>query len=106
MTSLRPWKLLKRNAFLVGGKCGLKTTQLPFMAVLCTAMLIILYRTAVQQHQHAQIEDKLQTFDTLKESALVSGLLANLPRGIISSSSDLELKPLWSSSSLRSKVGF
>ncbi|KAF2303422.1 hypothetical protein GH714_018175 [Hevea brasiliensis] len=50
------------------------------------------------------MESKLHPFDTLKESALASGLLGGLPLGIIQASSDLELKPLWSSSSSRSKV--
>uniref|UniRef100_A0A2P2M219 Uncharacterized protein MANES_17G040800 n=1 Tax=Rhizophora mucronata TaxID=61149 RepID=A0A2P2M219_RHIMU len=104
MTSLRPWKSLKRKAFFDGGKCGLKTKQLPFMAVLFIAMLIIVYKMTIQQYQHTQMEEKLDPFETSKKSDLVSGLLGSLPRGIIRASSDLEMKPLWSSSSLRSKV--
>ncbi|CAN1221919.1 hypothetical protein LINGRAPRIM_LOCUS440 [Linum grandiflorum] len=38
------------------------------------------------------------------ESAFASGLLRNLPRGIVRPHSDMELKPLWSSSSSRSKA--
>ncbi|XP_057986306.1 uncharacterized protein LOC110649620 isoform X3 [Hevea brasiliensis] len=102
MMSFKP--SLKRNAFFDGGKCGLKMKQLPFMGVLFTVMLFIVYRTTIYQYQHTQMESKLHPFDTLKESALASGLLGGLPLGIIQASSDLELKPLWSSSSSRSKV--
>ncbi|KAJ8761386.1 hypothetical protein K2173_001517 [Erythroxylum novogranatense] len=102
MTSLRPWKSIKKNAFLDGGRCGLKKKQLPFMAVLCTVMLFIAYRTTVYQYQHTQMEERLHPFDTLKESALASGFLHYLPHGIVHASSDLELKPLWSTN--RSKV--
>ncbi|KAJ8761579.1 hypothetical protein K2173_004355 [Erythroxylum novogranatense] len=102
MMSLRSWKSIKRNAFLDGGKCGLKMKRLPVMAVLCTVMLFIVYRTTVYQYEHTQMEEKLRPFDTLKESALASGMLRYLPRGIVQASSDLELKPLWSTS--RSKV--
>lgn len=41
-----------------------------------------------------------------QDSALASGLLGGLPHGIIQASADLELKPLWSTSSSRSKVVF
>ncbi|XP_065877744.1 uncharacterized protein [Euphorbia lathyris] len=101
MTSLR--SSLKRNAFFDGGKFGLKMKQLPFMGVLCTVMLFIVYRTTTYQHEQTEMETKMHPFDSLKESALASGLLGSLPSGIIRASSDLELKPLWSTSSSRSK---
>ncbi|WCJ26969.1 hypothetical protein M5689_008746 [Euphorbia peplus] len=101
MTSLR--SSFKRNAFFDGGKFGLKMKQLPFMGVLCTVMLFIVYRTTTYQHEQTEMETKMHPFDSLKQSALASGLLGSLPSGIIRASSDLELKPLWSTSSSRSK---
>ncbi|KAJ6402027.1 hypothetical protein OIU84_014157 [Salix udensis] len=50
------------------------------------------------------MDENFDPFETFKESSLASGLLGGLPRGIIQASSDLELKPLWSTSSSRSKV--
>ncbi|KAJ6416538.1 hypothetical protein OIU84_002406 [Salix udensis] len=50
------------------------------------------------------MEEILHPFDSLKDSALASGLLGGLPHGIIQASADLELKPLWSTSSSRSKA--
>lgn len=104
MTSFRSWKLLKRNTFCDGVKSGLKMKLLPFMGVLCTAMLFVVYRTTIYQYHHTEMDEKLYPFKILKESALASGLLGGLPHGIIRASSDLELKPLWSTSSSRSKV--
>ncbi|KAI5570547.1 hypothetical protein BDE02_11G037000 [Populus trichocarpa] len=103
MMSFRSWKLLKRNYF-DGVKFGLKMKQLPFMGFLFTTMLFIVYRTTTYQYKHTEMEEKLYPFDSLKESALASGLLVGLPHGIIRASSDLELKPLWSTSSSRSKA--
>ncbi|XP_021596541.1 uncharacterized protein LOC110603154 isoform X2 [Manihot esculenta] len=105
MMSFRP--SLKRNSFFDGVKCRLKRKQLPFMGVLLAVMLFIVYRTTSYQsyqYQQTQMELELQPFDTLKESAVASGLLHGLPLGVVQASSDLELKPLWSSSSSRSKV--
>ncbi|KAG6778693.1 hypothetical protein POTOM_015036 [Populus tomentosa] len=104
MTSFRSWKLLKRNTFYDGVKSGLKMKLLPFMGVLCTAMLFVVYRTTLYQYHHTEMDEKLYPLEILKESALASGLLGGLPHGIIRASSDLELKPLWSTSSSRSKV--
>ncbi|CAN1221914.1 hypothetical protein LINGRAPRIM_LOCUS440 [Linum grandiflorum] len=101
MTSLRPWK--SRAAIVDGGKCGFKVTQLPMMVALCTTMLFIVYRTTLYQYEQTEMEEKFHPFDTIQESAFASGLLRNLPRGIVRPHSDMELKPLWSSSSSRSK---
>ncbi|KAK6124330.1 hypothetical protein DH2020_041900 [Rehmannia glutinosa] len=66
--------------------------QLPFMGVVCTVMLFIIYRTTKYQYQ--QTEDSGLDFKSLD----------SLPRGIIEARSDLELKPLWTTSSSKSKV--
>ncbi|KAK9267534.1 hypothetical protein L1049_009962 [Liquidambar formosana] len=98
------WLLRKRNIFLDGGTSGFKMKQLPFMGIVCTVMLFIVYRTTNYQYQQTQMEAKLQPFDSIKESSMASMKLDGLPRGIIQARSDLELKPLWSTSSSRSKV--
>ncbi|KAF9672293.1 hypothetical protein SADUNF_Sadunf11G0026300 [Salix dunnii] len=133
MTSFRSWKLLKRNYF-DGVKFRLKMKQLPFMGFLFTTMLFIVYRTTTYQYKHTEMEEISHPFDSLKviselpvknliavtvlcsslsedasgaltqDSALASGLLSGLPHGIIQASADLELKPLWSTSSSRSKA--
>ncbi|WVY94890.1 hypothetical protein V8G54_033978 [Vigna mungo] len=80
------------NSFLGQGKSSFKIRQLPFMAVLCTVMLFIVYRTT--KYQYHQEEVYPSTSEKLK----------GLPRGIIHADSDLELRPLWSRSGLRSKA--
>lgn len=94
----------KRTAFTDGGKCGFKMTQLPFMGVVCTVMLFVVYRITNYQYQHTEMEGKFHHFNTLRESHLGSRYLDGLPRGIIQARSDLELRPLWSTSSSRSKA--
>ncbi|CAN1165989.1 hypothetical protein LINPERHAP2_LOCUS26479 [Linum perenne] len=113
MTSLRPWK--SRTAINDGGRCGFKVRQLPItMIALSITMLFIVYRTTrttLYQYEQTEMEEKLNPFDSINvtslqhlESAFASELLNNLPRGIIQPHSDMELKPLWSSSSSRSKA--
>ncbi|XP_057963212.1 uncharacterized protein LOC131154443 [Malania oleifera] len=105
MKAFKSWRWLwrKRNAFSDGGKCGFKMKQLPFMGILCTVMLVIVYRTTNYQYQQTQMETKMQPFGTVKESLITSLGLKSLPHGIIHARSDLELRPLWSTSSSRSK---
>ncbi|KAE7995599.1 hypothetical protein FH972_000379 [Carpinus fangiana] len=105
MKSFKSWRWLmrKRTAFTDGGKCGFKM-QLPFMGVMCTVMLLVIYRITNYQYQHTEIEGKYHHFNTIKESNLGSKYLDGLPRGIIQARSDLELRPLWSTSSSRSKI--
>ncbi|KAL0353104.1 UNVERIFIED_CONTAM: hypothetical protein Sangu_0891700 [Sesamum angustifolium] len=50
------------------------------------------------------MESKLYPFYTLQESGMESKSLDSLPRGIIEARSDLELKPLWTTSSSKSMV--
>lgn len=89
-----------------GGTCGIKMKQLPFMGIICTVMLFIVYRTTKYQYQHTEMESKLLPFGTEKDFQEASIKLGGLPRGIIQARSDLELRPLWLSHSLRSKVAF
>lgn len=98
------WVLRKRNASSEWGKCRFKMKQLPFMGIVCTVMLFIVYRTTNYQYQQTEMEAKSQPFGAEKESLMAYVGLDNLPHGIIHSSSDLEFRPLWSTSSSRSKA--
>ncbi|KAJ7968487.1 Lysine ketoglutarate reductase trans-splicing-like protein (DUF707) [Quillaja saponaria] len=88
------WLMRKKSGLPDGGKSGsgFKMKQLPFMAIVCAVMLFIVYKTTNYQFLHTE------------GSRVDSGMLKGLPHGIIQSSSDLELRPLWMRSSSRSKV--
>ncbi|EYU43400.1 hypothetical protein MIMGU_mgv1a022983mg [Erythranthe guttata] len=89
---IQKW-LLKKQYFLFDGiVCGAKMKQLPFMGVVCTVMLFIIYRTTNYQHQQTEYIGE----DTTG--------LNSLPRGIIEAKSDLDLKPLWTTSSSKSQI--
>ncbi|KAJ0248147.1 Lysine ketoglutarate reductase trans-splicing-like protein [Hirschfeldia incana] len=75
----------------------------PFLALICTALLIFWYKTTHIQFEDTDLEEADYLFDMAKKSEPVDEKLKGLPRGIIQPRTDLELKPLWSSSSLRSK---
>ncbi|KAJ4703407.1 Lysine ketoglutarate reductase trans-splicing-like protein (DUF707) [Melia azedarach] len=92
MKSIKTWKLLKRNSFSDGVKFAVKMKQLQFMGIMCTVMLFVVYRTTYYQYRQTE------------ESKLTSAKLRSLPRGIVQARSDMELRPLWSTSSSRSKV--
>ncbi|KAL6197481.1 hypothetical protein ACLB2K_033089 [Fragaria x ananassa] len=95
------WVFKKKNSFSDGGKNGgLKMKQVSFMGVVCTIMLFIVYRTTNYQYQafkETEIEEKLHPFN--QEILLSSRALDGLPRGIVQARSDLELRPLWLTSS-------
>ncbi|XP_013701193.1 uncharacterized protein LOC106405139 isoform X3 [Brassica napus] len=74
-----------------------------FLALICTALLIFWYKTTHIQFEDTDLEESDYPIDMAKESEPVDQKLKGLPRGIIEPRTDLELKPLWSSSSLRSK---
>ncbi|CAA3025846.1 uncharacterized protein LOC111368747 [Olea europaea subsp. europaea] len=100
------WRwLLKKGQFLFdGGVCGAKMKQLPLVGFLCTVMLFIIYRTTIYQFQQTELESRLRPFYILKDSGIASTSLNSLPHGIIEAWSDLELKPLWKTSSSKSKA--
>ncbi|KAK7319627.1 hypothetical protein RJT34_04350 [Clitoria ternatea] len=86
------------------GKSGLKMKQLPFMAVVCTVvMLFVVYRTIKYQYYQEEI-DKEWSIRGEEAYSETSGKLKGLPRGIIQTTSDFQLRPLWSSSGSKSKV--
>lgn len=85
------------------GTCGFKMKQLQ-LGILCSVMLFIVYRTTNYQHHHTEMDEKWDPFDSVKEPNVDSVRLGGLPRGIIQARSDLEFRPLWSSSSSKSKV--
>ncbi|KAL9146413.1 hypothetical protein ABFS82_13G108600 [Erythranthe guttata] len=67
-------------------------------------MLLIIYTSTKYQYQQTEMDSTFYPFYTFKESGVDSKSLDSLPRGIIEARSDLELKPLWTTSSSRSKV--
>ncbi|XP_057471975.1 uncharacterized protein LOC130760615 isoform X1 [Actinidia eriantha] len=98
------WMVRKRHMLIDGGTCGVKMKQLTFRGIVCIVMLFIVYRTTYYQYLQTEIDEKLNPFYASKDIAVASNSLGNLPRGIIQARSDLELKPLWSTSSSSSKV--
>ncbi|KAK4364149.1 hypothetical protein RND71_015507 [Anisodus tanguticus] len=94
----------KKSLFVDGVTCRLKVKQLPFMGIICTVMLFIVYRTTDYQYQLTEMESKSDPFYSSKDSDVDITRLNSLPRGIIQERSDLELKPLWSTSSSKSKA--
>ncbi|KAE9461810.1 hypothetical protein C3L33_06273, partial [Rhododendron williamsianum] len=76
----------------VQGTCGIKMKRLQFLGIICTVTLFTVYTTTNYQF--------LQT----KTTGVSFNSLDGLPRGIIQATSDLELKPLWSTSDSKSKV--
>ncbi|XP_071930426.1 uncharacterized protein [Coffea arabica] len=98
------WLLKKRLAIFDGGTCGAKMKPLPFMVVICTLMLFVVYRTTNYQYRQTEMESRLRPFFMLKDSGIPTTSLNALPRGIIEARSDLELKPLWSSDSSRKEL--
>ncbi|CAL5213415.1 unnamed protein product [Lathyrus oleraceus] len=86
------------------GRPSLKIKRLPLMAVACTVMLFVVYRTSKYQHAQEEIDKRRSIRRDVEPDVAHSGTLKGLPRGIIHATSDLELRPLWSKSSLRSKV--
>ncbi|KAJ4981681.1 hypothetical protein NE237_032518 [Protea cynaroides] len=106
MRAIKPWRWLSRsrNVSFDGGTHGFRMKRLPFMAIVCIFMLVIIYRTTNYQFRHAEIEDRFHPFGMDKDAELASASLDYLPHGIIQANSDLELKPLWLTDHSRSKV--
>ncbi|KAI7738428.1 hypothetical protein M8C21_015658, partial [Ambrosia artemisiifolia] len=89
----KPWRniLRKRQNHCDWGLCGY--TMKPFLGFICTII------TTNYQYLQTELDSKLYRFYASKESVPASTSLKGLPRGIIEAKSDLELKPLWSTSS-------
>ncbi|KAE9597139.1 hypothetical protein Lalb_Chr16g0383451 [Lupinus albus] len=106
MKSIKSWRwLMKETSGLSnGGKPSFKIKRLSFMAVVCTVMLFIVYRTAKYQYYEEERDKNWSIWGEGKSYPLNSGKLKGLPRGIIHDTSDFELRPLWLPSSSRSKV--
>eukprot|EP00262_Sarcandra_glabra_P009679 TRINITY_DN2419_c0_g1_i2.p1 TRINITY_DN2419_c0_g1~~TRINITY_DN2419_c0_g1_i2.p1 ORF type:complete len:372 (-),score=40.65 TRINITY_DN2419_c0_g1_i2:13-1098(-) len=105
MDVLRSWQtLFKSKTSLWGrGTHGVKMKQLPFMLILCTVMLFIIYRTTNYQYRHTKMEERLRPFDAMEGYHENSMKVDYLPRGIVQASSDMELRPLWMTRSLTLK---
>ncbi|CAI9087558.1 OLC1v1021658C6 [Oldenlandia corymbosa var. corymbosa] len=106
MKAVKSWRWLLKKALSIldRGTCGSKMKPLPFMLVMCTVMLFIVYRTTTYQYRQTEMESRLYPFYTLMSSGVPASSLRSLPRGIIEAKSDLELKPLWSGSGSKPEV--
>ncbi|KAI7747366.1 hypothetical protein M8C21_018636 [Ambrosia artemisiifolia] len=93
--------LWKRHLHFDWGRYGMKMR--PFMGVSFIIMLYIVYRTTNYQYLQTELDSRFDPLYSLKDYAITSTSLKGLPRGIIEAKSDLELKPLWPTSSSKSK---
>ncbi|KAL7130052.1 hypothetical protein ABFS83_13G108300 [Erythranthe nasuta] len=98
------WPVKKQSILFDTRALGSKMKQLPFMVAVCIIMLLIIYTSTKYQYQQTELDSTFYPFYTFKDSGVDSKSLDSLPRGIIEARSDLELKPLWTTSSSRSKV--
>ncbi|KAI9075594.1 hypothetical protein K1719_042436 [Acacia pycnantha] len=106
MKLIKSWRFLmrKKSSLFDRGKSCLKMKQLPFTAVACTVMLFILYRTTSYQYHETEIDKKQSIWEGEEGIPEYSGKLKGLPHGMIHTTSDVELRPLWSRRSPSSKV--
>ncbi|XP_071706084.1 uncharacterized protein [Rutidosis leptorrhynchoides] len=99
MRESKTWRniLRKRQILFDWGlsRIAMKT----LLGFICTIMLYIVYKTTNYQYLQTELDSKVYRFYTAKESVSATNSLKSLPRGIIEDKSDLELKPLWSTSS-------
>ncbi|XP_047255154.1 uncharacterized protein LOC124888550 isoform X4 [Capsicum annuum] len=93
----------KKSVFVDGVTGGIKVKQLPFMGIICTVLFIV-FRTTNYLYEQTEMESKMGPFYSSKDSDIDITHLNSLPHGIMHARSDLELKPLWSTSHSKSKV--
>ncbi|XP_010905352.1 uncharacterized protein [Elaeis guineensis] len=76
-----------------------------YLSVLCVVMLCIFYTTTNFQYQQTEFEARSRPFDSdlMTESYMTTSRIGYLPRGIVHSNSDMELKPLWVTKNSESK---
>ncbi|XXG59761.1 hypothetical protein AAC387_Pa04g1787 [Persea americana] len=105
MKVLRLWQSRSRTRTCLwdGAIHADKMKALQIIGILVTIMLYVVYRTTVFQHHHAKMEERFHPFDTVEEFHETSINVDFLPRGIVHSSSDMELKPLWMTRDAKSK---
>ncbi|KAL1829738.1 hypothetical protein DCAR_0209105 [Daucus carota subsp. sativus] len=96
------WLLKRRNVLFDWGTCHFKMK--PFMGFVCAVMLFVVYKTTNLQYQQAELEAKLHPLYASQEVDEAWRNLVRLPRGIIHATSDLDLKPLWSTSRSKANV--
>ncbi|KAL8214680.1 hypothetical protein R6Q57_004129 [Mikania cordata] len=102
MREAKSWRnLLKRHLHFDWGRYGMKMK--PFLGVAFIIMLYIVYRTTNYQYLQTELDSRLDLLHSSKDYAIASTGLRSLPHGIIQAKSDLELKPLWSTSSSKTK---
>lgn len=59
--NIHAWHHCFNSSFFGQGKSSFKMKQLPFMAVLCTVMLFIVYRTTKYQYHQEEVRDQLNS---------------------------------------------
>ncbi|KAF5820769.1 hypothetical protein HanPI659440_Chr01g0005081 [Helianthus annuus] len=102
MREAKSWRnLWKRHLHFDWGRYGMKMK--PFMGVAFIVMLYIVYRTTNYQYLQTELDSRFDSLYSSKDYAISHTSLKGLPRGIIEAKSDLELKPLWSTTSSQSK---
>ncbi|PUZ72503.1 hypothetical protein GQ55_2G399300 [Panicum hallii var. hallii] len=81
------------------------------LLVLCVIIIFLVCNMANFQHKHTSLEAKSRPFDTVtvsdrpavKVSKKPVARIGYLPHGIVESNSDVELKPLWLTTSVQSQ---
>nr|XP_043610035.1 uncharacterized protein LOC122581811 [Erigeron canadensis] len=103
MREAKSWRnlLTKRRLYIDWGLYGINMK--PLLGAACIIMLYFVYRITNYQYLQTELDSRLDSLYTSKEYAIASTSLKGLPHGIIEAKSDLELKPLWSTSSSRLK---
>ncbi|KAJ3670257.1 hypothetical protein LUZ60_010581 [Juncus effusus] len=66
-----------------------------FLSVFCVAMVFIFYRMQNFQHEETMLDERVHPFDSTMESNEDDSKIGDLPRGIMQSQTDLEMRPLW-----------
>lgn len=69
----------KKSGLSDGGKSSFRMKQLPFMAVVCTVMLFIVYRTTKYQYHQEEIDKKWSLWGKAEAYSTTSQKLKGLP---------------------------
>ncbi|KAK1368531.1 Phosphate import ATP-binding protein like [Heracleum sosnowskyi] len=95
MRGFKSWKWLLRKRHVLFDGVTRNFKMKPFMGFICTVMLFVVYKTTNYQYLQTELDSKLHPLYTSQEVDEAWRSLIRLPRGIIQSTSDLDLRPLW-----------
>ncbi|XP_017229530.1 uncharacterized protein LOC108204544 isoform X2 [Daucus carota subsp. sativus] len=99
MRVFKSWRWLLRKRHVT---CNFKMK--PLMGFVCTVMLFVVYKTTNYQYLQTELDTKLHPLYASREVDEAWRSLIRLPRGIVQSTSDLELKPLWTTNKSKANV--